>query len=159
MCCCECLSDICLIILSVLFPPLPVWIRRGICSCDSLINILLCFLGYFPGLIHSWYIIAKYPPYVLETKNYYIYQGLQHPDLENQISPRHNHHHNHNHHCHTTTNHFHPTNDEPRLINQQPNAVETPHISYGAINDNPSSSNDPIPAPPAYTEMDNGKSV
>jgi len=48
-------------ILAILFPPLPVWIRRGICSADSLINILLCMLGYLPGLIHAWYIIAITP--------------------------------------------------------------------------------------------------
>ena len=38
-----------------------VWIKRGICSADSLINIGLCCLGFLPGLVHAWYIIAKYP--------------------------------------------------------------------------------------------------
>jgi Proteolipid membrane potential modulator len=38
-----------------------VWVKAGICSADSLINILLCCLGYIPGLLHAWYIIAKYP--------------------------------------------------------------------------------------------------
>jgi len=38
-----------------------VWIKSGLCSADSLINIALCCLGYLPGLIHAWYIIAKYP--------------------------------------------------------------------------------------------------
>lgn len=38
-----------------------VWVKRGICSVDSLLNILLFVLGYIPGLIHAWYIIAKYP--------------------------------------------------------------------------------------------------
>lgn len=41
--------------------PLPVWIKSGLCTADSLINICLCVLGYFPGLLHAWYIIAKYP--------------------------------------------------------------------------------------------------
>ena len=31
-----------------------VWVKRGICSCDSIINIALCMLGYLPGLIHAW---------------------------------------------------------------------------------------------------------
>jgi uncharacterized membrane protein YqaE (UPF0057 family) len=31
-----------------------VWVKRGICSGDSIINILLCVLGYLPGLIHAW---------------------------------------------------------------------------------------------------------
>lgn len=125
---CGCLSDICLIILSVLFPPLPVWIRRGLCSCDSLINILLCILGYFPGLIHSWYIIAKYPPYSYDVKAVYI----QRPDLENQI------------HCH---HHHHPAPNAPAPapLNAQPQPHAQP--SYGAVNEGSS-------APPAYSEID-----
>ncbi|KAK3306703.1 uncharacterized protein B0T15DRAFT_528015 [Chaetomium strumarium] len=56
-----CSTDIFLGLLAVLFPPLPVWVKRGICSADSFINILLFILGYIPGLLHSWYIIATYP--------------------------------------------------------------------------------------------------
>ncbi|CAK7222561.1 hypothetical protein SCUCBS95973_004883 [Sporothrix curviconia] len=56
-----CSSDIFLGLLALLFPPLPVWVKRGLCSADSVINILLCVLGYIPGLIHAWYIIAKFP--------------------------------------------------------------------------------------------------
>lgn len=38
--------------------------KRGLCSADSIINILLCCLGFIPGLLHAWYIIAKFPdPY------------------------------------------------------------------------------------------------
>lgn len=43
-----------------LFKPV-VWIKVGVCSADSLINIALCCLGYVPGLLHAWYIILKYP--------------------------------------------------------------------------------------------------
>jgi len=53
--------DLFLCILSIFFPPIGVWIKRGICSADSLINICLCALGYIPGLLHSWYIINSYP--------------------------------------------------------------------------------------------------
>jgi len=56
-----CSSDIFLGLLAILFPPLAVWVKCGLCSADSLINILLCMLGYIPGLLHAWYIIAKYP--------------------------------------------------------------------------------------------------
>ncbi|RDA94021.1 hypothetical protein CP533_5043 [Ophiocordyceps camponoti-saundersi (nom. inval.)] len=56
-----CSSDIFLGFLAILFPPLPVWVKCGICSADSLINILLCVLGFIPGLLHAWYIIAKFP--------------------------------------------------------------------------------------------------
>lgn len=54
-------SKIFLGVLAILFPPIAVWIKCGICSADSLINILLCMLGYVPGLLHAWYIIAKFP--------------------------------------------------------------------------------------------------
>lgn len=53
--------DIFLGFLAILFPPIAVWVKRGICSADSLINILLSILGYIPGLIHAFYIIGKYP--------------------------------------------------------------------------------------------------
>ncbi|CEJ89950.1 hypothetical protein VHEMI05764 [[Torrubiella] hemipterigena] len=56
-----CSADIFLGVLAMLFPPLPVWVKCGICSADSLINILLCLLGFIPGLLHAWYIIAKNP--------------------------------------------------------------------------------------------------
>lgn len=32
-----------------------------------MINILLCVLGYLPGLLHAWYIIAKNPEYDYEV--------------------------------------------------------------------------------------------
>ncbi|KAI9649678.1 hypothetical protein NHQ30_002259 [Ciborinia camelliae] len=56
-----CSSDIFLGLIAILFPPLAVWVKRGLCSVDSLINILLCMLGFLPGLLHAWYIIAKFP--------------------------------------------------------------------------------------------------
>ncbi|MCJ1318949.1 hypothetical protein MMC15_004281 [Xylographa vitiligo] len=54
-------SDLFLALIAVLFPPIAVWIKRSLCSLDSLLNLLLCILGYIPGLLHAWYIIAKYP--------------------------------------------------------------------------------------------------
>ncbi|SPN99688.1 related to SNA2 Integral mebrane protein [Cephalotrichum gorgonifer] len=56
-----CSPDIFLGVLAILFPPLPVWVKCGICSTESLLNFLLFLLGYIPGLLHAWYIIAKYP--------------------------------------------------------------------------------------------------
>jgi len=41
-----------------------VWVKKGLCSADSLINIALCCLGFLPGLLHAWYIILQNPdPY------------------------------------------------------------------------------------------------
>ncbi|KAI1405224.1 hypothetical protein F4819DRAFT_444500, partial [Hypoxylon fuscum] len=56
-----CSADLFLGLLAILFPPLPVWVKCGLCSADSIINILLCVLGYIPGLLHSWYIISRFP--------------------------------------------------------------------------------------------------
>lgn len=62
-----CGTDCFLMLLSVLFPPIGVWVKRGVCSADGLINIALCCLGFLPGLLHAWYIILKYPePYEYE---------------------------------------------------------------------------------------------
>ncbi|KAL6710399.1 hypothetical protein ACN47E_009345 [Coniothyrium glycines] len=59
-----CGNDCFLMLLSVLFPPVGVWIKKGICSADSLINLALCCLGFLPGLLHAWYIILQNPePY------------------------------------------------------------------------------------------------
>ncbi|KAG6016692.1 hypothetical protein E4U54_000615 [Claviceps lovelessii] len=82
-----CSADIFLGVLAILFPPLPVWVKCGICSADSIINILLCCLGFLPGLFHAWYIIAKFPepPYDYETLSQeggrvtYVYVHSQHP--------------------------------------------------------------------------------
>lgn len=81
---CFCICDCILVVLAVLLPPLPVWIVSGFCSTDSLINVCLFFLGYFPGLIHAWYLIATRPP--IQARNppvYYVY----HNDIESQIEP------------------------------------------------------------------------
>jgi len=36
------------LLFSILLPPIGVFLRRG-CGVDLVINILLTFLGYFPG--------------------------------------------------------------------------------------------------------------
>ena len=79
-----CSSDIFLAVLAVFFPPIAgksqpanpptlgshnanqtlastVWVKTGFCTADSIINITLTLLCFFPGLIHAWYIILKYP--------------------------------------------------------------------------------------------------
>ncbi|CAE6538731.1 unnamed protein product [Rhizoctonia solani] len=51
-------NNVLLYFLALLFPPIPVFIKRG-CSADVFINILLCVLGWIPGVIHAWLIISK----------------------------------------------------------------------------------------------------
>lgn len=69
----SCFTDFVLVVLALFIPPLPVMIRRGICSADTVINIALCCLGILPGVIHSWYIIANYPKDVVYDEEATIY--------------------------------------------------------------------------------------
>jgi uncharacterized membrane protein YqaE (UPF0057 family) len=50
--------DVIRIVLSVLIPPLGVFLQVGI-GLDFWINILLTLLGYIPGLIHAIWVIAR----------------------------------------------------------------------------------------------------
>ncbi|WP_218353024.1 YqaE/Pmp3 family membrane protein [Alteromonas lipotrueiana] len=49
--------DIIRIILSILLPPLGVFLQVGI-GAQFWINVVLTLLGYIPGIIHAVYIIA-----------------------------------------------------------------------------------------------------
>ena len=49
----------CLIFIALFLPPLAVLLRRG-CSLDLLINLLLTFHGWLPGVLHAWYIVLRY---------------------------------------------------------------------------------------------------
>lgn len=61
---------------------LEVWIKRGICTADSIINLALCCLGYIPGLLHAWYIILKYPDSNPEQEGYEHLTGSRRGDVE-----------------------------------------------------------------------------
>lgn len=50
--------DIIRIILSILLPPVGVFLQVGI-GFHFWLNILLTILGYVPGIIHAIYIIVK----------------------------------------------------------------------------------------------------
>ena len=50
--------DIIRILFSILIPPLGVFLQVGL-GTDFWINVVLTLLGYFPGLIHAIYIIAR----------------------------------------------------------------------------------------------------
>jgi uncharacterized membrane protein YqaE (UPF0057 family) len=52
--------DILRILLSILLPPLGVFLQVGI-GGQFWLNILLTLLGYFPGVIHAVYVIASHP--------------------------------------------------------------------------------------------------
>ncbi|KAF1964016.1 hypothetical protein BU23DRAFT_494287 [Bimuria novae-zelandiae CBS 107.79] len=61
-----CGTDCFLMLLSVLFPPIGVWVKKGVCSADSLINLALLCLGFLPGMLHAWYIILNNPEHDYE---------------------------------------------------------------------------------------------
>ncbi|MBC2604769.1 YqaE/Pmp3 family membrane protein [Pelagicoccus albus] len=50
--------DILRILLSILLPPVGVFLQVGI-GLHFWLNILLTILGYVPGIIHAIYIILK----------------------------------------------------------------------------------------------------
>ncbi len=52
------MADIIRIILSVIIPPLGVFLQVGL-GKHFWINIILTLLGYIPGLIHAIWIIAR----------------------------------------------------------------------------------------------------
>ena len=50
--------DIIRIILSVIIPPVGVFLQVGL-GLHFWLNILLTLLGYFPGLIHALWVILR----------------------------------------------------------------------------------------------------
>ncbi|MBO9468835.1 YqaE/Pmp3 family membrane protein [Endozoicomonas sp. G2_2] len=50
--------DLIRILLSILLPPVGVFLQVGI-GLHFWINILLTLLGYIPGIVHAVYIIAR----------------------------------------------------------------------------------------------------
>jgi uncharacterized membrane protein YqaE (UPF0057 family) len=50
--------DVLRIILSVIIPPVGVFLQVGL-GLQFWLNILLTLLGYFPGLIHAIWIILR----------------------------------------------------------------------------------------------------
>ena len=47
-----------LIIISLLLPPLAVFLKKG-ANKDLAINILLCLLFYVPGIIHALWVVTR----------------------------------------------------------------------------------------------------
>ncbi len=52
------MNKVVLIILAVLLPPIAVAIKKGI-GKDLLINIILCLLLFFPGMIHAIWVVTR----------------------------------------------------------------------------------------------------
>jgi uncharacterized membrane protein YqaE (UPF0057 family) len=46
------------IIISILLPPLAVFLKKG-ANKDLIINIVLCFFFWIPGIVHALWITTK----------------------------------------------------------------------------------------------------
>lgn len=45
-----------MVIIAILLPPVAVWLKRGV-GMHLILNIVLCFLFWLPGLIHALWIV------------------------------------------------------------------------------------------------------
>ncbi len=52
------MNKIVLIILAIILPFVAVFLKKGV-GKDLLINIILCFLFYVPGIIHAVWLVTK----------------------------------------------------------------------------------------------------
>lgn len=52
------MNKILLIILSLLIPPLAVFLVSGF-NKTLLINVVLCFIFFIPGVIHALYVVTR----------------------------------------------------------------------------------------------------
>lgn len=51
-------NPVVLIILSIILPPVAVFLKKG-ANKDLVINIVLCLLGFLPGVIHALWLTTR----------------------------------------------------------------------------------------------------
>lgn len=52
------MSRLVLILLAIFLPPVAVFLKKGV-GKDLLINILLCLLMFFPGMVHALWVVTR----------------------------------------------------------------------------------------------------
>ena len=52
------MNKLVLIILSILLPPVAVFLKKGV-GKDLIINIVLCLVFFLPGVIHALWLVTK----------------------------------------------------------------------------------------------------
>lgn len=52
------MSNLVMIILAIFLPFIAVLISKGF-GKDFIINVVLCLLGYLPGIIHALWVVTK----------------------------------------------------------------------------------------------------
>ena len=51
-------NKILLIVLAIFLPPVAVFLKKGV-GKDLLINIILCLLFFFPGVLHAIWVVIQ----------------------------------------------------------------------------------------------------
>ena len=52
------MNKVILIVLAILLPPLAVYLKTN-SPKDTIINVVLCFFFWIPGILHALYLILK----------------------------------------------------------------------------------------------------
>ena len=52
------MNKLVLILLAIFLPPIAVFLKKGV-GTDLIINIVLCLLFFFPGMVHALWVVAK----------------------------------------------------------------------------------------------------
>ncbi len=52
------MNKIVLIVLAIFLPPVAVFLKNG-AGKDLLINIVLCFVFFFPAVVHALWLVTK----------------------------------------------------------------------------------------------------
>lgn len=52
------MNKLVLILLAIFFPPIAVFLKSGV-GMPLLLNIVLCLLFFFPGMVHALWVVAK----------------------------------------------------------------------------------------------------
>ena len=52
------MNKLALILIAIFLPPVAVFMKRGV-GKDLLINILLCLLLIFPGIVHALWVVSQ----------------------------------------------------------------------------------------------------
>lgn len=52
------MNKLVLILLALFLPPIAVLLKRGV-GKDLVINIVLCLLLFFPGMVHALWVVSK----------------------------------------------------------------------------------------------------
>ncbi|MBD3770384.1 MAG: YqaE/Pmp3 family membrane protein [Rhodobacterales bacterium] len=52
--------SILMILLTIIFPPLPVALKEGI-GLQLLLNVLLTLIGWLPGVVHAFWVQTRGP--------------------------------------------------------------------------------------------------